>query len=74
MTWIKLNVGGHVIETQMSTLTKYPDSQLARQFSSVQSPGVDEDMRDVSVTGVGGGVINIDCDPDYFKIVLTWLR
>ena len=75
MTWLKLNVGGHLIETQMSTLTKFPDSQLARQISSLQTPSSmddDQDMKDANLPTTA--VLNIDCDPDYFKIVLTWLR
>ena len=32
MSWIQLNVGGVMMETMLSTVTKYPDSALARMF------------------------------------------
>ena len=58
MSWIQLNVGGVMMETTLSTVTKYPDSALARMFLSHSE----------------GGVYNIDCDPDCFRVILQWLR
>ena len=46
------------METMLSTVTKYPDSALARMFH----------------THSEGGVYNIDCNPEYFKVILEWLR
>ena len=58
MSWVKLNVGGEVIETTMETLTKFPDSQLAEMVNSSKN----ED------------VFRLDLDPEYFRPVLNWLR
>ena len=58
MSWIQLNVGGVMLETTLYTVTKYPDSALARMFLSHSE----------------GGVYNIDCDPDCFRVILQWLR
>ena len=58
MSWIQLNVGGVMMETMLSTVTKYPDSALARMFHTHNE----------------GGVYNIDCDPDCFRVILQWLR
>ena len=58
MSWVQLNVGGVMMETTLSTVTKYPDSALARMFHNHND----------------GGVYNIDCNPEYFKVILEWLR
>ena len=58
MSWIQLNVGGVMLETTLYTVTKYPDSALARTFHTHNE----------------GGVYNIDCDPDCFRVILQWLR
>ena len=58
MSWIQLNVGGVMMETMLSTVTKYPDSALASMFLSHNE----------------GSVYNIDCNPEYFKVILEWLR
>ena len=58
MSWIQLNVGGVMMETTLSTVTKYPDSALARMFHNHNE----------------GVVYNIDCNPEYFKVILEWLR
>ena len=58
MSWVQLNVGGVMMETMLSTVTKYPDSALARMFHTHNE----------------GGVYNIDCDPDCFRVILQWLR
>ena len=64
MTWVKLNVGGQRFETSLSTISKYPESLLAKMIADnteKQNHGDDE-------------AINIDCDQEYFSIILTWLR
>ena len=58
MSWVKLNVGGEMLETSRATLTKYPDSRLAELVNSTKD---DE-------------VLRLDLDPDYFRPVLNWLR
>ena len=64
MNWVKLNVGGHILETKLETLTKYPESALAKMFP----------QDDVSMHEDVNGTYFIDADPEYFKLVLTWLR
>ena len=60
--WVRLNVGGQMLETSLSTVTKYQDSVLAKMFLDVQDvPSIDK-------------VYNIDCDPSAFKVILSWLR
>ena len=58
--WVILNVGGHRMETSLSTVTKYSDSVLAKKFLD-DVPTVEK-------------VYNLDCDPTAFNIILTWLR
>ena len=36
MSWLKLNVGGEMLETTRKTLTKFPDSQLAEMVNSTK--------------------------------------
>ena len=84
MTWVRLNVGGEMVETSLATVTKYQDSHLAKMFLSVQENGVNEEMETVedspsSVKELGKEemyniVYNIDCDPQSFKLILSWLR
>lgn len=84
MTWIRLNVGGEMMETSLATVTKYPDSQLAKMFLSVKEDSSNEDMETAETStssgdGVGNEqmyniVYNIDCDPKSFKLILSWLR
>ena len=64
MTWIKLNVGGQVFETQLSTLTRYPSSTLARMFKSdlMHNDPVPEEF------------YFLDTDPHCFQHILSWLR
>lgn len=60
--WVRLNVGGQMLETSLSTVTKYQDSVLAKMFLDAQDvPSIDK-------------VYNIDCDPSAFKVILSWLR
>ena len=59
MSWVKLNVGGEMMETTRETLTKYPDSRLAEMVNS---------------TYKFSDVLRLDLDPEYFRPVLNWLR
>ena len=84
MTWVRLNVGGEKMETSLNTMTKYPDSQLAKMFLSDQENTSTEAMETTenpasSAEGMGredlsSVVYNIDCDPKSFKLILSWLR
>ena len=82
MTWVRLNVGGEMMETSLATVTKYPDSQLAKMFLSVKEDSSNEDMEtaETSTSSWEGNeqmyniVYNMDCDPKSFKLILSWLR
>ena len=84
MTWVRLNVGGEMMETSLATVTKYPDSHLAKMFLSVQENGANEEMetaesspsfeKDLKKEEMYNIVYNIDCDPQSFKLILSWLR
>ena len=84
MAWVRLNVGGEMMETTLATVTKYPDSHLAKMFISVQENSGSEEMETVETSASSGEglgkeemfniVYNIDCDPDSFKLILSWLR
>lgn len=60
MSWVKLNVGGEMFETSRKTLTKYPDSKLAKMVTAALDKKED--------------VLCLDIDPGYFRAVLGWLR
>ena len=60
MSWVKLNVGGEMFETSRKTLTKFPDSDLAKMVSASLDSKED--------------VVLLDIDPVYFSAVLGWLR
>jgi hypothetical protein len=65
--WLKLNVGGQVFLTTKSTiLTSAPESMLAAMFlnRSGRKPAVQDDQSSFL----------IDRNPDYFKIILNFLR
>ena len=72
MTWIKLNVGGTMFETSRETLLKFPKSKLAELFK------FDSEYDQVMVSGeeeiTNNNVYNVDLDPTYFSVVLSWLR
>ena len=84
MAWVRLNVGGEMMETSLATVTKYPESHLAKMFISVQENSANEEMETAessASSGEGLGkedmfniVYNIDCDPESFKLILSWLR
>ena len=65
--WIKINVGGQVFETSLQTVTKFPESKLAKMFSSETG---DEDVMMTKETKD----FYLDLDPQSFSSVLTWLR
>ena len=58
MSWVKLNVGGGMLETTRETLTKFPDSQLAEMVRNTKK----------------GDDLRLDLDPEYFRPILNWLR
>ena len=72
------------METSLATVTKYPDSHLAKMFLSVQENNTNEDMettesspsfvKDLKKEEMFNIVYNIDCDPQSFKLILSWLR
>ena len=62
-TKVKLDVGGHVFTTTISTLTKYEDSMLAHMFSGLFTIQKDEQ-----------GCIFIDRDGSHFRYILNYLR
>ena len=66
MSFVKLKVGGVIFETTRETLTKFPDSKLAKMAMfpaaySDESFNRQSDMR-------------LDITPVYFRAVLDWLR
>ncbi|KAH7713932.1 BTB/POZ domain-containing protein KCTD17 [Aphelenchoides avenae] len=63
--WARLNVGGKVFQTSTQTLSRDSDSFLARLVSDNQSIPIEKD---------GDGAILIDRNPEYFQIVLDYLR
>ena len=64
MTWIKLNVGGQMFETKLSTLTTYPASTMAKMLKAAAMHN--EPVNDC--------VYHLDCDPQSFQYILNWLR
>jgi hypothetical protein len=57
---VSLNVGGTIFQTSPSTMLKYPDSKLARMYNEGQK------IKDLNFF--------FDEDPEYFRIVLNFLR
>lgn len=62
---IRLNVGGRLMTTTRTTLTKHKDSLLEKMFQE-DSPLPPARLVD--------GAFFIDADPDVFCVILTWLR
>jgi hypothetical protein len=60
---IDLNVGGHLFTTTLSTLTKNPNTMLARMFSGSFSVATDKN-----------GNYFIDRDGTHFRYILNYLR
>jgi len=63
--WITLNVGGKLFTTTRNTLTRYPDTMLARMFS------ISETWK--SAVDANGAYL-IDRSPEYFEPILNFLR
>jgi len=63
--WVSLNVGGHVLQTSVSTLTKEKESMLAKMFDPDNQW---DNKRDDS------GAYLIDRSPAYFIPLLDYLR
>jgi len=63
--WVKLNVGGQLFHTTLTTLLTWPDSLLAKMFESESgfAPPYSEN-----------GVYFLDSNPKYFAVILDWLR
>ncbi|KAH3743979.1 BTB/POZ domain-containing protein KCTD9 [Pelomyxa schiedti] len=61
--WVSLNVGGRVFTTTKSTLTKCPGSVFSLMFRD-----------DWDSTRDSQGNILIDRSPEYFEVILTYLR
>ena len=63
--WIKLNVGGTIFETTLTTLTSKPESVLARMFQPGSS---------IPPAAKTDGVYFIDACPRAFGVILNYLR
>jgi len=61
--WVTLNVGGKIIKTTRTTLTKDPSSMLAKLFNG--DSAWSEQYTDV---------YQLDCDHRYFRVILNYLR
>ena len=57
---VSMNVGGTIFQTSPSTMVKYPDSKLARMYKEGQK------IKNMNFF--------LDEDPEYFRIVLNFLR
>lgn len=66
--WVSLNVGGRIFATTRSTLTRHPESMLARMFGS-QS----DDPGWSSATDSTGAYL-FDRSPEYFEPLLNFMR
>ena len=64
---IKIDVGGQIFQTAISTLSKYPGSMLSAMFSHTESG-----MSPMPKTEAGH--FFLDVNPKLFEIVLEWLR
>ncbi|EFA81305.1 hypothetical protein PPL_05284 [Heterostelium album PN500] len=63
--WVKLNVGGTIIQTTITTLRKDKDSMLNLMFNKEYGWNHCRDEN---------GCILIDADPRYFLVILNYLR
>ena len=63
---VSLDVGGKIFKTKMETLTKYPDSALARMFTD---PVIEE-----TLTKTENGEYFLDVDPEDFEVIMKFLR
>ncbi|EGG13464.1 hypothetical protein DFA_11225 [Cavenderia fasciculata] len=63
--WVKLNVGGQIIQTTLTTLRKDKDSMLYLMFHPQHGWNHCRDEQ---------GAILVDADPRYFLVILNFLR
>ncbi|KAI1692325.1 BTB/POZ domain-containing protein [Ditylenchus destructor] len=61
--WVCLNVGGKLFQTTKDTLSRYPESFLARLVNGDLPSEKDE-----------SGAYFVDGDPEHFRTILTYLR
>ena len=64
---ITLDVSGEIFETTLTTLSKYPNSMLARMFAHSENglPAMQKTKNDHYF---------LDVNPNSFRIILNWLR
>ena len=62
---IRLNVGGRLMTTTRSTLTKYGDSLLGKMFDAGSQ---------LPPARLVDGAYFMDEDPEIFEVILNWLR
>ena len=62
--WVTLMVGGELLETTEKTLTKFPNSKLAKMVTSYTETGPYQTHHPLF----------LDINPVYFRAVLDWLR
>ena len=67
MSFVKLKVGGVIFETTRETLTKFPESKLAKMTMFPAEMYTDERLNMESQA-------RLDINPVYFRAVLDWLR
>ena len=60
---VSLDVGGTIFHTSPSTMLKYPDSKLARMYNDQNQ---NQNIKNLNFF--------LDKDPEYFRIVLNFLR
>ncbi|KAI1710731.1 BTB/POZ domain-containing protein [Ditylenchus destructor] len=61
--WIRLNVGGEIFQTTKQTLSRHPDSYLARLVNGDLPSDKDE-----------SGAYVVDRSPKHFETIMTYLR
>ena len=64
---ITIDVGGEIFKTQISTLTKFPESRLAKFF-------IHQDQGMAPMEKLRNGAYFLDANPSHFKEILEYLR
>ena len=72
--WVKLKVGGELLEATEETLTKFPDSKLAKMVTSYLRSQDEYFERNYYHGPEDEEYIYLDINPVYFRAVLDWLR
>ena len=72
--WVKLKVGGELLEATEETLTKFPDSKLAKMVTSYLRSQDEYLERNNYLDPENEEFIYLDINPVYFRAVLDWLR